>query len=196
MALEKLLETDQFLIISELEPPKGVDTTDFLNNADSLRGRSHAVVVPEMSGAIMRMGSLGAAYLLKQKGIEAIVSMNCRDRNRLALQGDMLSAFALGLENLLLVEGDQIASGDHIEAHPVNDLDVVGIVEASKKLQKGIDAAGNDLAGIPHFCVGSEVNAGLTSSALEVEVMGMEKRLEHNTFSPLLSMTLTYSRAS
>jgi 5,10-methylenetetrahydrofolate reductase len=178
MALEKLLETDQFLIISELEPPKGIDTTDFLNNADSLRGRSQAVVVPEMSGAIMRMGSLGAACLLKQKGIEAIVSMNCRDRNRLALQADMLSAFAVGLENLLLVEGDQIASGDHIEAHPVNDLDVIGMVEASKKLQKGIDAAGNDLDGIPHFCVGSEVNAGLTSSALEVEVMGMEKKIK------------------
>jgi len=178
MALEKLLESEQFLIIAELEPPKGADTTDFLNNADRLRGRSQAVVVPEMSGAIMRMGSLGASSLLHQRGIETIVSMNCRDRNRLALQADMLSACALGLTNLVLVEGDQIASGDHLNARPVDDLDMIGLLEAAKKLQKGIDLAGNDLAGSPHFCVGSDVNAGLKAGALEVEVLEMEKKIK------------------
>jgi 5,10-methylenetetrahydrofolate reductase len=178
MSFQELLDKNQFLIIAELEPPKGVDTSDFLKHADSMRGRAHAVLVPEMSGAIMRMGSIGASYLLKQKGIEAIVSMNCRDRNRLALQADMLSIFSLGLENLSVSEGDEITSGDHIEAKPVNDLDVVSMLEAVKKLQKGIDLAGNDLSGIPQFCVGSEVNAGLTGGALEVEVMEMEKKIK------------------
>ncbi len=178
MSFQELLDKDQFLIIAELEPPKGVDTSDLLKLADNLRGRAHAVLVPEMSGAIMRMGSIGASYLLKQKGIEAIVSMNCRDRNRLALQADMLSIFSLGLENLSVSEGDEITSGDHIEAKPVNDLDVVSMLEAVKKLQKGIDLAGNDLSGIPQFCVGSEVNAGLTGGALEVEVMEMEKKIK------------------
>jgi len=177
MALEKMLGQDTFLVIAELEPPKGVDTAVFVKQADSLRGRAHAVLIPEMSGAIMRMGSMGASYLLKQKGIETILTINCRDRNRLALQADMLSAFALGLENVLVVEGDQIGSGDHIEARPVNDLDVMGIVETLKKLQKGIDLAGNDLTGAPRFCIGSEVNAGLKGSGLEVEIAGMEKKI-------------------
>jgi 5,10-methylenetetrahydrofolate reductase len=178
MALENLLDGEQFLLIAELEPPKGVDTAEFEKNAEALRGRVHAVMVPEMSGAIMRMGSLGASYLLQQKGIETILSMNCRDRNRLALQADMLSAFALGLENLVIVEGDPISGGDHIDAQPVNDLEVIGALEVSRKLQKGIDAAGNELVGLPHFNVGSEVNAGLTGSALEVEVMTMEKKIK------------------
>jgi 5,10-methylenetetrahydrofolate reductase len=124
------------------------------------------------------MSSLGASCLLKQKGIDTILTVNCRDRNRLALQADMLSAFALGLENVLVVEGDQVASGDHIDARQVNDLDVMGMLETLKKLQKGIDLAGNELTGIPRFCIGGEVNAGLKGSALEVEIMGMEKKIK------------------
>lgn len=177
MRFQELLDTAQFLMIAELEAPKGVDTSDLLRIADTLRGRAHAVLVPEMSGAIMRMGSVGASCLLKQKGIETIVSMNCRDRNRLALQADMLSAFSLGLENLSISEGDEIKSGDHIEAKPANDLNVLGLLEAIKKLHKGIDLAGNDLTGVPKFCVGSEVNAGLEGGALEIEVMEMEKKI-------------------
>lgn len=178
MALENLLDGEQFFLVAELEPPKGVDTTEFEKNAEALRGRVQAVLVPEMSGAIMRMGSLGASHLLQKKGIETIVSMNCRDRNRLALQADMLSAFALGLENLVIVEGDHISSGDHMDAQAVNDLDLISALEASKKLQKGVDLAGNELAGMPRFNVGSQVNAGLTGSALEVEVIGMEKKIK------------------
>ena len=178
MALENLLDGEEFLLVAELEPPKGVDAAEFEKNAEALRGRAHAVLVPEMSGAIMRMGSLGASHLLKKKGIETIVSINCRDRNRLAIQADMLSASALGLENMVIVEGDQISGGDHIDAQPVNDLDLISALEACKKLQKGVDLAGNELAGMPRFNVGSEVNAGLTGSAIEVEVMGMEKKIK------------------
>ena len=178
MDFQELLDTDQFLLVAEMEPPKGTDTSLLQKQAESLKGRAHAILVPEMKGAIMRMGSLGASCFLKQKGIEAIVSMNCRDRNRLAIQADMLSIFSLGLENLSVSEGGDITSGDHIEAKPVNDLDVVSTLEAVKKLQKGIDLEGNDLSGIPQFCVGSEVNAGLTGGALEIEVMEMEKKIK------------------
>ncbi len=178
MSFKQLLSTDRFLNITTLEPPKGTDTSELLQLADSLRGRAHAVLVPEMSGAIMRMGSMGASSLLKQKGLEPIVNMNCRDRNRLALQADMLNASASGLENLFISGGDEITSGDHIEAKKVADLDVLGLLEAARKLQKGIDLAGNDLAGVPRFCVGSEANAGLQGGALEVEVMEMEKKIK------------------
>jgi len=176
MRFHSLLDTDQFLIIAALEPPKGTDTSDLLRHADSIKGRTHAVLVPEMSGAIMRMGASGAANLLKQKGLDPIVNIHSRDRNRLALQADILSTFSLGLENLYISAGDEITSGDHIEAKPVNDLDVISLLEAVKKLQKGTDLAGNDLAGIPQFNVGSEVNAGLQRGALELEIIEMEKR--------------------
>ncbi len=177
MSFQELLNTDRFLRIAELEPPKGTDTSEFLAQAGSLRGRADAVLVNEMSGAIMRMGALGASCLLKQRGLETVVNINCRDRNRLALQADILSAHAMGLENLFVSKGDDIASGDHIEARAVNDLDVMELLETLKKLQKGIDLAGNDLSGIPKFCVGSEVNAGQQEGALEVEILEMEKKI-------------------
>ncbi len=177
MRFEELLGSDQFIITAQLEPSKGTDTTALLRNADMLRGRAHALLVPEMSGAIMRMGSLGAACLLKQKGLEPIVTMNCRDRNRLALQADALSAAALGLEVLCVREGVPVTSGDHIDAAPVKDLDVIGLLDAIRKLQKGTDLAGNDLAGAPGFCVGSEVNVGLSGGALEVEIKDVERKI-------------------
>jgi len=178
MQFEQLLDSDQFLIMAQLEPPKGTDTSPLLSHADRLKGRIHAVMVPELNGAIMRMGSMGAAYMLKQRGIETIVTMNCRDRNRLALQADLLSAFTLGLVNVFISSGDEITSGDHIETKPVNDLDVVGLLEGIKKLQKGTDLAGNELSGIPAFCIGSEVNAGLQRGALELEILEMEKKIK------------------
>ena len=178
MSFKELLDSGKFLMVVQLEPPKGADTSELIKHADSLKGRAHALLVPELSGAIMKMGSIGASYLLKQKGMETIAQVNCRDKNRLALQADLLSVSALGLENVLVSEGDDVTSGDHIEARPVKDLDVMGLIDATKKLQKGIDLAGNDLTGTPQFCIGAEVNAGLEGSALEVEVLEMEKKIK------------------
>jgi methylenetetrahydrofolate reductase (NADPH) len=178
MRFQELLATDQFLVVAQLEPSKGTNTTALVRNADMLRGRAHALLVPEMSGAIMRMGSLGAAFLLRQKGLEAIVTMTCRDRNRLALQADALSAAALGLETIFVREGEPVTSGDHIDASPVKDLDVVGLLDAIRKLQKGTDLAGNDLSGAPRLLAGAEVNVGLSGGALEVEIKDMELKIK------------------
>jgi len=178
MNFNDLLGSDQFLTIASLEPPKGTDTSAFLKNAGRMKGRVQALMVPEMSGAIMRMGSMGASCLLKETGIETIFSLNCRDRNRLALQADMLSGAAVGLENLFISEGAEIKSGDHIDAQDVHDLDAAGLLEAAKKLQKGIDLAGNELSGSPRFCLGSEINAGLKDGACEVEIVKMEKKIQ------------------
>lgn len=178
MQFEQLLDSDQFLVMAQLEPPKGTDTSQLLSNAEKLKGRIKAALVPELNGAIMRMGSLGAAHMLKQSGIETVITMNCRDRNRLALQADLLSASALGLVNVSVVSGDEITSGDHIEGKSVDDLDVVGLLEVIKKLHKGTDMAGNEISGIPSFCIGSEVNAGLQRGALELEILEMEKKIK------------------
>ena len=96
MSFQKLLDTGQFLIVAQLEPPKGADASAILQCADALKGRAHAVIIPEMSGAIMRMSSLGASCLLKQKGIEVITSVNSRDRNRLSLQAEHAHASCCG----------------------------------------------------------------------------------------------------
>lgn len=189
MIFQELLNSDQFIIIGMLEPPKGTDTTEFLKNADSLRGRIQALLVPEMRGAIMRMGSLGASLLLHQRGLEVIMEINCRDRNRLALQADLLSASALGIRNLLIIEGDDIKGGDQIEAKAVNDLNVFSLLQLVKRFQKGIDLAGNELRGIPRFCVGAEVNAGLSGSSLELEIQDMDKKIRAGTnffFTPTM----------
>lgn len=178
MSFQDLLKTDQFLLIAELEPPKGSDTSLLLKQAERLKGRVHSIFLPEMKGAIMRMGSLGASFYLRQKGIEVITEINCRDRNRLALQSDILSASALGINNLFISTGDDITSGDHIEAKPVNDLEAISLLEAVKKLKQGTDLMGNDLLGTPQFCVGAEVNGGLVRDALEQEIEGMEKKIE------------------
>jgi len=176
--LETLLDTDQFLTFTQIEPPKGVDTTHFLKIADSLRSRVQGILVPELNGAIMRMSAIGASALLKQRGFEPIVNFHGRDRNRLSLQADLLSAFSLGLKNIFISKGDEITSGDHIEAKPVNDLDEISLLETIKKLQKGTDLIGNDLLGIPKFCVGAAVNAGLQRGALELEILDMEKKIK------------------
>lgn len=178
MRFQELLDSDQFVVIAELEPPKGTDVSLFLKHADSLKGRTHAILVPDLNGAIMRMGALGASTIIQQRGIEPVVNIHCRDRNRLALQADILSASALGLENLYVSAGDEITSGDHIEAKPVNDCDVLSLLEVLKKLQRGTDMMGNELFGAPRFNIGSEVNAGLQRGALELEVLEMEKKIK------------------
>jgi 5,10-methylenetetrahydrofolate reductase len=178
MRFQELIDSDEFLVITELEPPKGIDTAPFLKHAESLKGRAHAVLVPEMNGAIMRMGALGSSVMLKQKGIEPIVNIHCRDRNRLALQADVLTASALGLENITVTAGDEITSGDHLDAKAVNDLDVLDLLETINKLQRGTDMMGNELLGIPSYNIGSDVNAGLQRGALELEVLEMEKKIK------------------
>jgi 5,10-methylenetetrahydrofolate reductase len=106
------------------------------------------------------------------------MEINCRDRNRLAIQADILSAAALRIKNLFISLGDDIKSGDHLEAKPVNDLSVVTLLETVKKVQKGTDLVGNDLLGVPKFWVGSEVNAGLQGGALVLEIREMEKKIK------------------
>ena len=125
----------------------------------------------------MRLGSLAVCSLLKQNGFEPIFQMTCRDRNRLALQSDILSASALGIENVLALTGDHTTLGDHPEAKPVFDLDSVQLLQVARKLEQGQDMKGNKLTGAPpKFCLGAVVNPG--ADPLEPQVMKMEKKIE------------------
>lgn len=177
MSFKEQLEAGKFVVVVELQPPKGRDLSEVFENAERLKGRVTAINVPDLQNAIMRLGSLSVCALLKSKGMEVIYNLSCSDRNRLALQSELLNASALGLKNVLILQGDHPSIGDHFEAQPVFDLDVMGLIGAAKRLQEGYDLMGNDLQGKPQFCVGAVVNAAAKGHVLDLEVMDMEKKI-------------------
>jgi len=177
MTFKECLDSGKFVVVAELQPPKGNDISEVFQNADLLKGRVDGINVPELQNAIMRLGSLSVCALLKAKGMEVIFNLSCSDRNRLALQSELLSASALGLKNVLILQGDHPSIGDHFEAQPVFDLDVIGLLGAARRLQEGYDLMGNDLQGKPQFCVGTYVNAAAKGHVLDLEIMDMEKKI-------------------
>src|SRR3989338_3430584 len=155
MTFKQKLQSGKFLVTSEVGPPKGIDTKILLEDAELIRGRVDAINVTDLQSSVMRLGSLAVCRLLKEKGFEPIFQITCRDRNRLALQSDLLSAAALGIENVLILTGDHPSLGDHPSAKAVFDLDSVQLLEVVKKLEAGADMKGNKLDGAaPKFCLG------------------------------------------
>jgi len=177
MSFKELLESGKFVVVAELQPPKGKDLSELYEHAELLKGRVDAINVPDLQNAIMRLGSLSVCALLKAKGMETIFNLSCSDRNRLALQSELLNASALGLTDILILPGDHPSIGDHFEAQPVFDLDVMGLLGAAKRLQEGYDLMGNDLKGKPRFFVGTQINATAKGHVLDLEVMDMEKKI-------------------
>jgi len=177
MTFKEKIQAGKFLRTSEIGPPKGIETKTILEDAELIRGRVDAINVTDLQSSVMRLGSLAVCSLLKQKAFEPIFQITCRDRNRLALQSDILSAAALGIENLLILTGDHTTMGDHPEAKPVFDLDSVQLLQVVRKLQEGLDMKGNKLEGAaPKFCVGAVVNPG--ADPLEPQILKMEKKIE------------------
>jgi methylenetetrahydrofolate reductase (NADPH) len=177
MSFKEQLESGKFVVVAELQPPKGNDLTELYEFSELLKGRVDAINVPNLQNAIMRLGSLSVCTLLKARGIEAIYNLSCSNRNRLALQSELLNASALGLKNVLLLQGDHPSIGDHFEAQAVFDLDIMGLLGAAKRLQEGYDLMGNDLLGKPQFCVGTQINAAAKGHILDLEVMDIEKKI-------------------
>lgn len=155
--LSQNLAAGQFVVTAEVAPPKGVDLPPVLAVADKLQGIT-AVNVTDNQGANMRMCALVLAGELKRRGIEPVLQLTCRDRNRVALQSDLLGAAALGVENLLILSGDHSKFGDHPDARPVFDLDAVQLLDVVAGLANGVDMAGNALTGAPRFFPGAAVN--------------------------------------
>jgi len=181
MTLQKKLAAGEFVILAEMEPPKGVDVSAMVANALRVKGNIDAYLVPEMSNAVMRMSSLGASLVLQSRGLETVMQVCCRDRNRLALQGDLLAANALGVSNVMAVVGADPSYGDHHRCRAVQDVDLVELLEAIQKLQSGRDMAGVELKGSPKFCVWSAVNAGASGGMLDLEIEGMDEKISMGT---------------
>ncbi len=178
MSFQKQLSNGEFVVLAEVNTPKGVDTSSLVSLARRLKGRVDAVTVPDMDNGIMRMSALAGAVLVNQQGIEPILHLYCRDRNRMALQGDILAAYGLGIQNLVVVGSEDMGNCDHQDAKAVNDLDELGLIGAICSLQHGVDLAGIELEGTPSFIVGCNMTPYADESALEAELEATRKKVE------------------
>ena len=173
--LKQAFESGKFVVTGEIGPPKGVNIGKCLEDAESLRDRVVAVNVTDLQSAVMRIGSMAVCARLVQRGLEPVYQLTCRDRNRLALQSDLLSAWALGIENVLCLTGDHPNLGDHAEAKPVYDLDSVQLLKAASTLNGGHDMAGHELEGRPDFFLGGVVTPG--AEPVELHIIKMQKKV-------------------
>jgi methylenetetrahydrofolate reductase (NADPH) len=174
--LKQALESGQFVVTGEIGPPKGIELDKCLHDAEMLRGHVTAINVTDLQSAVLRVGSLAVSARLNERGLEPVYQLTCRDRNRLALQSDLLSAWALGIENVLCITGDHPILGDHTEAKPVYDLDSVQLLKAASTLNQGRDMAGHDLEGMPGFFLGAVVTPA--AEPLEPQIIKMKKKIE------------------
>ncbi len=178
MSLKDKIKSGKFVVLGEFEPPKGADFSDFLKNSNLVKGRVDALIVPEMANAVMKASSLGGCAFLQKEGMETVLQVCSRDRNRLALQADLLSAGALGINNIMVVPGDDIRNGDHPKARFVNDLDLSELLEAISKLQEGKDLSGIELKGKPQFFTGSIIDLNAPGAILEMELEDLSRKIE------------------
>jgi methylenetetrahydrofolate reductase (NADPH) len=176
MKLTDCFKKGEYVVTCEVGPPKGIEVQKLIDELVPLKGKAHAFNVTDLQSSVLRVGSMATCCLLKDKGLEPIMQLTCRDRNRLGLQSDVLSAAVLGIENLLCLTGDHPKLGDHPQAMPVFDLDSVQLLAAVKGLMNGKDMAGKELEGRPpEFCLGAVVNPG--ADPLEPQLMKMEKKV-------------------
>ncbi len=176
MKITELFERGEFVVSAEVGPPKGFHVEHLLEEAKTYLSGITAVNVTDNQSSVMRLGSLAMCKALKDKGLTPIYQLTCRDRNRIALQSDLLSAAMFGIENLLLLTGDHTKLGDHPQAKPVFDLDSVSLIHAVKKLEEGVDLGGNELIGEPpKFAKGAVVSP--CSDSVDAQLAKMERKV-------------------
>ena len=176
MKVTDLFAKGEFVVSAEVGPPKGCHIEGVVEEAKEFLSGINAVNVTDCQSSVMRLGSLATCIKLKEAGLTPIFQMTCRDRNRIALQSDLLSAAAFGIENLLLLTGDHTKLGDHPQAKPVFDLDSVSLIHAVKTLESGYDLAGNELVGEPpKFAKGAVVSP--CSDSIDAQLAKMERKV-------------------
>lgn len=157
-SFKEALASGEFVVASSVDPPKGTDLEGLIQLVQRLKDVVDAVGISDNHNAIMCMSPWAVCRVALDQGVEPIMHMACRDRNRLALQSDLLAAASLGIKNILCVSGDHVKFGDHGDAKPVHDIDSVHLLEAAKALAEGKDMAGNPLNGSPEFLLGATAN--------------------------------------
>jgi methylenetetrahydrofolate reductase (NADPH) len=174
--LKQALESGRFVVTGEIGPPKGVSLDKCLHDAEMLRNHVTAINVTDLQSAVLRIGSLAVSARLIERGLEPVYQLTCRDRNRLALQSDLLGAWALGIENVLCLTGDHPILGDHTEAKPVYDLDSVQLLKAGSTLNQGHDMEDHELESAPSFFLGAVVTPA--AEPVEPQIIKMKKKIE------------------
>jgi 5,10-methylenetetrahydrofolate reductase len=178
VSLKLKLESGKFAITCEVGPLKGTDIHEVEENAELLKGKVDAANVTDQQSSVMRLSGLVTASVLVGKGLEPIFQMTCRDRNRIALQSDLLGAWVLGIRNVLALTGDLPSLGDHPEAKQVFDLDSVTLLQVIKRLNEGFDMKGNELKGKTDFFAGAVVKVeSNTEASSELQIAKLEKKV-------------------
>jgi methylenetetrahydrofolate reductase (NADPH) len=178
MSFQKKLSSNDFVVLAEMHTPKGVNIARLVNDARRIKGRIDAIVVPDMDNGIVRMSALAGGVLMRQEGIETIIHMYCRDRNRLALQGDAMAAHVLGINNIVVVHSEDMSQSDHREAQTVTDINEVELLGAIKSLAAGKDMEGFELDGIPSFTCGCTIAPYENMKELDKEIELARKKVE------------------
>jgi len=163
-------------VTSEISPPKGTNTEKMLHHIDLLKDKVDALNVTDHQSSVMRFPSIGGCLAIKERGGEPILQVTCRDRNRLALQAELLFAYTRGIRNVLCLTGDAVIVGDHKAAKGVFDLDSVQLLRAIRQLETGKDLGGNDLDGAVEFCAGAIVTP--EANPIEPQLVKFEKKVE------------------
>jgi methylenetetrahydrofolate reductase (NADPH) len=176
MSLKGKLRRGDFAVTGELAPGKGAAREAVMEAVEHLRGVVDAVNVTDNQRSCVRASSMAVSKVLLESGVEPVFQLTCRDRNRIALQSDLLGAHMLGIRNVLILSGDHPRGGDHPEAMPVYDLDSTQLLSAVKGLNGGCDMKGNMLSGATDFLVGAACDPG--AGDLDVELERVRRKSE------------------
>lgn len=177
MSFQKRLSAGEFVVLAEMNTPKGVNISKMVLDSRRIKGRVDAVVIPDLDNGVMKMSALAGGVLMQQQGMEAIIHVYGRDRNRMALQGDLLAAHVLGIQNLIVVAGEDMANGDHRDAKPVDDMDELELLEAIRSLQDGKDLAGFQLDGRPRFTCGCTFESFKDDAGMAAELDRVQEKV-------------------
>jgi len=173
---KEALESGKFVVTSEIGPPKGTNLDNMYHHIDLLKDKVVAMNVTDHQSSVMRFPSIGGCLAIKERGGEPILQMTCRDRNRLALEAELLLAYTRGIRNVLCLTGDAVPVGDHKEAKGVFDLDSVQLLMTIRELESGKDLGGNELDGAVEFCAGAIVTP--EANPIEPQLVKFEKKIE------------------
>ncbi|MBI3593087.1 MAG: methylenetetrahydrofolate reductase, partial [Nitrospirae bacterium] len=175
MSFRDILNSGKFVVTAEVGPPKGTDIKEMHHHIGLLKGKVDALNVTDNQSAVMRICSLAVCKLVLDHGVEPILQMTCRDRNRIGLQSDLLGASVLGINNVLCMTGDHVLAGDHKQAKPVYDVESVQLLKIVDSLNNGKDMSGNEMKGATDFFYGAVVTP--EANPLEPQLIKFEKKV-------------------
>jgi 5,10-methylenetetrahydrofolate reductase len=177
MSFKDALNSGKFVVTAEVGPPKGTDIKEMIHHIELLKGKVDALNVTDNQSAVMRICSLAVCKIALEHGVEPVLQMTCRDRNRIGLQSDLLGANILGIKNVLCMTGDHVLAGDHKQAKPVYDVESVQLLKIVESLNNGKDMAGNDLKGATDFFQGAVVTP--EANPIEPQLIKFEKKVRY-----------------